>query len=179
MACITNWLRHTLLRYRFQQRQSSSKPMAMNKAGSIMLVAAPQDREAWQALQAFQHKLLQAGLTVYHFAYQPDSTLPSPAATEAGVQSITPQELNGLGLPRRWLYHQVSHLPVDIALNLSQPDFFLPHYLVAISSSPFRLGFYSQQYAYLYDFMVEPAMSHSLATGIATFEEYLPMVQKL
>lgn len=152
-------------------------PISFQNANQVFLLGAPANAEDQAALLAFQQYLNQKGKTAVLYLYQDDS-LPKPPK-QAEITVFKKADLNILGLPKRKLVKPFKHhYKPEIGINLTPTELILGHYLVATFGLPFTMAFYTEKYAYIYDFMLNFSHDQNLESNINDFKAYLQCIQK-
>jgi hypothetical protein len=175
---LLKYLQQWLMRIRFWRPKPPAQPVNFNNAERILIVGAPKNRADQEALLNFRKELADHQKIVKILIFQ-SRKLGLPAITETSlVKVFSEKDLNYLGLPKSEFHKAITEQPYDLAINLSSPDFFLGHYILAIAKLSFTTAFYTEKYAYIYDFMVNLKDEAALSSGISDFKAYLKRIQK-
>jgi hypothetical protein len=175
---LLEYLQQWLMHYRYWRPKPLAKPLNLENAERILVVGAPNNRDDQEALIDFRQELARQQKIVTLLVFQ-SKKLELPAIPEtAMVKVFTERDLNYLGMPKSALHTVITQEPRDLAINLCPPDFFLGHYILAIAKLSFCTAFYTEKYAYIYDFMVTLGDQANLSSGIADFKAYLGRIQK-
>ncbi len=175
---LLKYLQQWLMQIRFWRPKALVQPLTFENAERILIVGAPENTTEQEALLNFREELANQQKIVTILIFQ-SKKQELPIVTETSLVKVFSQkDLNYLGLPKSELHKAITEQPHDLAINLCSPDFFLGHYILAIAKLSFCTAFYTEKYAYIYDFMVNMRDEAALSSGIADFMAYLKRIQK-
>ncbi len=126
----------------------------INDAKSVGIIYNATNLMNFEIIKDFAKTLMNKKIEVSALGYVHSKKLIDHYLYRKGFDFITKNNLN-------WYYKPASNIvsgfikkPFDILINLSLEDYYPIQYIVALSSSPFKVGKYSEEPNYM-DFMID------------------------
>lgn len=159
-------------------KERQALPLNIDKAESIGIVYKSNHEKDSEAVKALKKELKEQGKNVTLLEYYDADEEPENVLSTKNYSFITYKDLTFFDLPKNSAIHDFSENQYDIVISLCLDQCLPLHYVMAIAKANFKIGIYTEEYANLYDFMINAESNTTLVQLIDTLKYYLKSIYK-
>ncbi len=152
--------------------------IGLNDASKIGILYDATEKENYDAVKNFVRRLRQEQKDVRSLGFINSKRFPSDQFVKLGMDFFTLSHVNWHYKPIAKVTENFRKEPFDILLCLNIDNSMPLEYLASTSEAKFKVGRFSDEKSFIYDFMIQLKPNQNILHFIQQMEHYLHLIQK-